>query len=70
MQHALPFRLEPGARRMALAAFNTRQEIVWFGFKGVFEEPWAAAIHFVPTQAGMLGGGGTAVGRQNLPYSP
>lgn len=62
MQHALPFRLDPATRSVALAAFNTRHEIVWFGFKGVFEEPWAATIQFRPTKPGMLGGGGiTAV---------
>jgi acyl-coenzyme A thioesterase PaaI-like protein len=60
MQHALPFRLDPATRSVALAAFNTRHEIVWFGFKGVFEEPWAATIQFRPTKPGMLGGGGTS----------
>lgn len=60
MRHAIPFRLAATPRERALAAFNARHEIVWFGFRGAFEEPGAAAIHFAPTQAGMLGGGGTA----------
>lgn len=60
MRHAIPFRLAATRRESALAAFNARDEIVWFGFEGAFEEPGTAAIRFVPTQAGMLGGGGTA----------
>jgi len=57
---AIAFRLDAPRRAAQLAAFNARNEIVWFGFEGAFIEPSTALITFRQLEAGALGGGGTA----------
>lgn len=42
-----------------MRAFNMRNEILWFGFQGAFEEPGTAVITFSRLETGALGGGGT-----------
>jgi acyl-coenzyme A thioesterase PaaI-like protein len=54
-----PFRLSAEQRETQIRAFNMRDEIVWFGFQGAFEEPGTAIITFSRMEAGALGGGGT-----------
>ena len=55
----VPFRLSAERRAMQLNQFNVRNEIVWFGFEGGFEEPGIATITFKMFNEGLLGGGGT-----------
>lgn len=56
----IPFRLSAEKREEQIHAFNIRNEIIWFGFQGTFEEPGTAVITFSKMEAGVLGGGGTA----------
>ena len=55
----LPFRRVVDSRMQALALFNRRAEILWFGFHGSFESH-DAAIRLTRLPDGMLGGGGAA----------
>lgn len=55
----LPFRRVADSRTQALALFNRRAEILWFGFHGSFESH-DAAIRLTRLPDGMLGGGGAA----------
>ena len=56
----VPFRLDAAARGDALREFNARAEILWFGFRGRFEEPGLSVITLERLEPGLLGGGGTA----------
>lgn len=60
MPHSIPFRLDASARERQLASFNARDEIIWFGFKGSFDETGTAIIRFEYALPGALGGGGTS----------
>jgi acyl-coenzyme A thioesterase PaaI-like protein len=55
----LPFRRVVDSRTQALALFNRRAEILWFGFHGSFGSH-DAAINLTRLPDGMLGGGGAA----------
>lgn len=55
----LPFRRAPDERAQALALFNRRPEILWFGFEGGFEAA-EAVIRLTALPQGVLGGGGAA----------
>ncbi|MGE3346376.1 MAG: PaaI family thioesterase [Ramlibacter sp.] len=54
------FRLSPERRAEQLLQFNARKEVLWFGFKGAFEEPGIAVVTLSGLAPGLLGGGGTA----------
>jgi acyl-coenzyme A thioesterase PaaI-like protein len=54
------FRLDRQRRARQLQQFNAREEIAWFGFEGVFEEPGSACITFRALHPGSRGGGGSA----------
>jgi len=58
--YALPFRLASARLQARQAAFNARAEVRWFGFEGRFEPHGAAVVRLVRSDAGHLGGGGTA----------
>ncbi|WP_370154623.1 PaaI family thioesterase [Ferrovibrio sp.] len=55
----MPFRRPAEGLASALAQFNRRAEIVWFGFEGGFDGA-AAVIRLPRLPAGALGGGGEA----------
>jgi acyl-coenzyme A thioesterase PaaI-like protein len=57
---SIAFRLTPERRELQLRQFNARKEILWFRFRGDFEEPGSAVIRFARLDAGAQGGGGTA----------
>ncbi len=56
----IPFRLDAAAREASLREFNARAEILWFGFRGRFEEPGLSVVTPQRLDPGLLGGGGTA----------
>ena len=57
--NALPFALPPEPLARRLDAFHRRQEIVWLGLSGRFEDGGTAAVRFERLTPGHLGGGGT-----------
>lgn len=54
------FRLDAAARETSLREFNARAEILWFGFRGRFEEPGLSVVTIERLDPGLLGGGGTS----------